>query len=520
MDVREAEALVDGAPATAGSLSESWRSSLLVLSLSLVGTLLVYFDTFRSIAAIWSRSDTYVHGYFILPISMYLIWTRREEVRGLVPRPEARAIAAVALTGVGWLAARLAGVLVVEQYCAVASIPLVAWAVLGPTVCRRLLFPLAYLLLAVPVGEALIPNMIDYTAAFAVAALRFTGVPVLQEGNLLTLPNSQWSVVEACSGLRYLIACITIGLVYAYLTYRSWVRRALFVGLSIVVPIVANWVRAYLIVFVGYKSDMRLAVGVDHLIYGWVFYAAVMVLLLWVGSLFADEPTPERLNDAEKVPGTRPSVGSTVMVACAAILAAAVWPVWAVYADSSSDVSANVSFEFPEKLGEWSRGGEALGWEPAYVGAVFQGGSTYAVRDESVALHVALYANQRQGAELVTSANELVGTGAPGWSQVGRRTRAVSISGRSLRVEEGILDRGESQLVVWKWYWVSGRHTGSPIWAKVIESGEKLLLRRPWAAGIVVFAEDDDEDSARARLEEFLADGVETLDASLRGTSR
>jgi exosortase len=55
------------------------------------------------------------------------------------------------------------------------------------------------------------------------------------------------------------------------------------VALSIAVPIVANWVRAYLIILMGYLSSMRLAVGVDHLIYGWIFYAAVMLLLLWVG---------------------------------------------------------------------------------------------------------------------------------------------------------------------------------------------------------------------------------------------
>jgi exosortase len=128
----------------------------------------------------------------------------------------------------------------------------------------------------VPVGEALIPYLIDYTAAFTVAALRVSGVPVLQEGNLLTLPNSQWSVVEACSGLRYLIACVTIGLLFAYLTYRSWTRRVLFIALSVAVPIAANWIRAYLIVFIGYTSDMQLAVGVDHLIYGWIFYALVM----------------------------------------------------------------------------------------------------------------------------------------------------------------------------------------------------------------------------------------------------
>ena len=135
MNTPEAEALVERAPAVAeGSGPTAWKLSLSVLSLSLAALLLVYFDTFRSMAEIWSRSDTYVHGYFVLPISLYLIWTLRAEVRKLSPRADALALVPIAIAGVGWMAARLGGVLVAEQYFAVASIPLMVWAVAGPSV--------------------------------------------------------------------------------------------------------------------------------------------------------------------------------------------------------------------------------------------------------------------------------------------------------------------------------------------------------------------------------------------------
>ncbi len=335
----------------------AWKLCLSALSLSLAAVLLVYFDTFRSMAAIWSRSDTYVHGYFVLPISLYLVWIRAEALRKMTPRADARAIVPIALAGVGWLAARLGGVLVAEQYFAVATVPLMVWAIAGPSVSRRILFPLCYLLLLVPVGEALIPHMIEYTAAFTVAALRVTGVPVLQEGNLLTLPNSQWSVVEACSGLRYLIACVTIGLVFAYLTYRSWTRRALFIALSIVVPIVANWVRAYLIVFIGYSSDMRFAVGVDHLIYGWIFYAFVMGILLWVGSRFSDETAPE-LRETRPAPAeVRPSPSYRTVYRCLRRRSGCgrLAGLGGFCGGSGLDDSVrSVAFAFPESVAEWN----------------------------------------------------------------------------------------------------------------------------------------------------------------------
>ncbi|HEY7699941.1 MAG TPA: exosortase A [Vicinamibacteria bacterium] len=522
MDAREAEALVERSPAAIeASWSTAWKVCLSVLSISLAALVLVYFDTFRSMVAIWSRSDTYVHGYFVLPISLYLIWTRRAEVRRLAPRPDAAALVPMVLAGLGWLAARLGGVLVAEQYFAVASIPMMAWALAGRTVVRRLLFPLGYLLLMVPVGEALIPHLIDYTAAFTVAALRFSGVPVLQEGNLLTLPNSQWSVVEACSGLRYLIACVTIGLVFAYLTYRSWTRRALFIGLSVAVPIVANWIRAFLIVFVGYSSGMTLAVGVDHLIYGWIFYALVMCLLLWVGSRFSDDKAPEKPEAPLESAGARPTpVPRTVSVACAAVLAAAIWPVWAGFTESSvGGVASSVELSFPEKAGEWTYAGGRSPFEPHYVGASFAGVGVYESGDSRVGLHVALYLNQRQGEELVSSANSLVPE-ADGWHQLSLEGREVSLPGGRHSVEEAILNGPGGRLLVWRWYWIGGRHTSSPVWAKAIESSEKLLFQRPPAAGIVVFTDAGDEDQARARLEAFLTEGLPAIESALEEASR
>jgi len=522
MDTPEAEALVEGAPAVAeGSGATVWKLSLSTLSLSLAALLVVYFDTFRSMAAIWARSDTYVHGYFVLPIVLYLIWIQRAEVRRLTPTVDARALVPIALAGVGWLAARLGGVLVAEQYFAVASIPLMIFAVAGPSVVRKLLFPLGYLLLMVPVGEALIPYLIDYTAAFTVTALRASGVPVLQEGNLLTLPNSQWSVVEACSGLRYLIACVTIGLVFAYLTYRSWIRRALFIALSLAVPIVANWIRAYLIVFVGHTSDMQLAVGVDHLIYGWVFYAFVMCLLLWVGSRFSDETAPEKPKAWAEPSDARPSpLYRTVIVACASVFAAAVWPVWAGYVESSEAMSSGVTFAFPAVSGLWThRGGDSY-WEPHYVGASFAEVGIYESASSRVGLHVALYPDQHQGAELVSSSNSLVPPENDAWRQLSLEGRGVSLPGGSFAVDEAILTGPNRGLLVWRWYWISGRRTSSPVWAKVIESGERLLFRRPFAAGIVVFTERDDEEAARARIAEFLSEGLPAIESALEEASR
>jgi hypothetical protein len=116
-----------------------------------------------------------------------------------------------------WLVARaVGGAGVVQQYAVVIMIPLLVWAILGSEVVRALSFPLFFLLLAVPFGEFLLPALIEHTADFTVFALKLTGIPVYREGAYLTIPTGNWSVVEACSGLRYIIASLTAGLLYAY----------------------------------------------------------------------------------------------------------------------------------------------------------------------------------------------------------------------------------------------------------------------------------------------------------------
>jgi len=144
----------------------------------------------------------------------------------------------------------------------------------------------------------MVPTLIDWTADFTIGALRLSGVPVYREGNHFIIPSGWWSVVEACSGVRYIIASSMVGTMFAAIAYRSPRRRAWFVLASILVPVVANWLRAYMIVMLGHLSNNRLAVGVDHVIYGWFFFGLVMLLLFWIGSRWQenlpDQPTALR----------------------------------------------------------------------------------------------------------------------------------------------------------------------------------------------------------------------------------
>src|SRR5262249_2170440 len=141
-----------------------------------------------------------------------------------------------------------------------------------------------------------------------------TGIPVLREGTYFSIPSGDFEIAKACSGIRYLIACLALGLLYSYLSYRSWRKRLLFTAASFVAPIIANGLRAYTIVLIADLSGMRLAVGIDHLIYGWLFFGALVALMFWVGRFFQDQP---QVSDSIVIDGPDTSASAWKLVSAA-----------------------------------------------------------------------------------------------------------------------------------------------------------------------------------------------------------
>ena len=162
--------------APAAATARNWPVAAGFTLAAIAILLLLFYSTAASTVAIWERSETFAHGFLIFPISAYLIWARRRELAGLTPTPDLRGLALLLLLGFGWLLANLAGVLVVEQLSLVAMIPTLVWIILGTRVVTLLAFPLGFLLFAVPMGEFLIPPLMEFTADFTVTALEPTTV--------------------------------------------------------------------------------------------------------------------------------------------------------------------------------------------------------------------------------------------------------------------------------------------------------------------------------------------------------
>ena len=493
-----------------------WRAAGLAVAVALAVMVGAYWDTLASIVLIWSGSETFTHGFLIVPIVGFLVWQQRTELRQYTPRPAPVVLLFLVGAVLLWCVGRLLVVNVVQHFAVVMMIPALLWWLLGHAVMKHLAFPMAYLFFAVPFGEFLVPTLQDITATISVRALQLTGIPVLWEGRYFYIPSGSFEVAEACSGVRYLIASLALGTLYAYLTYHSLWRRAAFIALAIVVPVIANGVRAYGIVMIAHLSDYQLAVGVDHFIYGWVFFGAVMLALFWLGNYFRDAPASSIVGGsapvADAVTDSNPRWGWWG-VALAIVLCGPLLNFWL---QRDSTAPATFELRLPTGVGRWSGPHPSINaWLPKFHGATTQQHVEYRGDGLSVQVYVVYYAQQRTGAELVHAENTLFDS--LNERRLGENVETLSgADGMSWTVRALRIQTERSERLIWSWYVVAGHPTVNPLVAKLYEARTRIFGRQGGSA-LIALATDNAEnaEAAKARLQAFLNDMRQPLNASV-----
>jgi len=510
-------------PSSAMEVARTWRASLVALALAVAWIVACFGSTAATMVRTWANTETYAHGFVVVPISAWLLWRMRERVGAMVPEPSWRAVPLIAATGLGWLLGQTGTVNVVSQAAFVGMLVLTVPALLGWRVARAIMFPLAFLFFAVPAGDFLLPALMDGTANFTVAALRATGVPVYREAFLLVLPTGSWSIIEACSGIRYLIASVMVGTLFAYLTYRKTSRRLAFVGVAIVVPIVANWLRAYMIVMLGHLSNNRIATGVDHLVYGWIFFGIVMALMFWIGMSWAEKPSLAEIPEAQReAPGVGRSTRAQPWRILAAILPLTLAaPLLHYMVTHDADRTAVVlrSVDVPG----WTRADEPqAGYVPVYnePDATLQ--QTFRRGDMVVGLFVAYYRNQTSQRKLVSAENVFARSTDRTWRSTAHENPSVQIGNRTVRVDAVRLRgvRDDRAISAWRWYWIDGAITSSNSIAKALTAWMQLRGRSDDSAGIVVYTPDADPRAASEALRAFVHDAWPSIEAALQAAER
>ena len=486
-------------------IPDAWRAPLLHLALAWLGLGALFFADWRAMAHQWWDSSTYNHVLLIPLILVWLVRLRAGELAKLTPQAWWPGLLMLAGALFVWLLGAVSGLNLASQLGAVACLQAVVLTLLGPRVAVGLLFPLAYMLFLVPVGDELVPALQTITARLTIEFTHWSGVPAVIDGVFIDTPAGLFEVAEACSGVKFLIAMIALGMLVAHICFRSWMRRAVFMAVAVTLPILANGVRAWGTIFIAQSRGIEFAAGFDHIFYGWIFFALVLAILLgaswrffdrWPEDPFIDAVSLERSAWLAKL--SRYSLGGWRALAaiCAMALAFSAWSA----AAQRIEASVPSRLTLPDVPG-WRQVSyqPQVWWEPRAAGADHRLLGRY--RDAAgreVDVFYALYAAQGEGREAgATGEGALVPDTAWRWLAPG-----LSLAGgKSDRLQA----EGRVQRVAVTWYRTGDLVTGSNSRLKLANMADRLLMRARPTAMLILSAEERSGRPAREAIEAFLA---------------
>ncbi|MFM5953575.1 MAG: exosortase A [Novosphingobium sp.] len=497
------EAVLPCARARWVSLPEHWRRPALYLACAWIVSIAVFASDWLAMADHWWNSSTYNHILLVPVIIGWLIWQRLPDLLQLQPRPWAGGLVPLALALLGWVLGSFSGFDLLRQAGAVATLPSLALLVLGPRVFSAVLFPMCYMGFLVPFGDELVPPLQTITAKLTIALVGISGIPATINGVFIDTPAGLFEVAEACSGVKFLIAMIALGALVANVGFRSWGRRSVFMLLCIVVPILANGVRAWGTIYAAQHVGIEKAAGIDHLIYGWIFFALVIAAVIGISWRFFDRSIDEPMIDAEKIAAqsaferferSSPSLKRLSGAAALLLAAALAW----------SAAAQNLAARLPQQVflpgvPGWTRIDYApqAPWAPRANGAKHRLLGSYS--DESgrkVDVFYALYDAQRDGAEAGG-----FGEGAlrpdSGWSW------ADNIPAPDGGMGERLVYMGATERLAWTWYRSGKTLTGSNARLKLATIGDRLLLRARPTEVLILSSEKSGTADPAGVLDQF-----------------
>lgn len=276
-DTIEIPAILKSSSAKRG-VSSVWQYVLLG---GLVG--LLYYRVLAKLVLDWWQIPDFSHGFLVPVFALYLVWTKRDVLRRTKLAPSWAGVVVVAL-GLAFL---LFGIYGAELFLSrISLLILLSGFVLafgGSQLLKELRFPLLVLLLAIPI-PAIIFNQITtplqtLASKLASSLLPLFSVPVLREGNIITLPSMSLEVAEACSGIRSLMSLFTLSVFYGYFMEQSTWKRVVLALASIPIAIAANALRIFGTGLCVQYWNPDKAVGFFHEFSGWVMFLISLISL-------------------------------------------------------------------------------------------------------------------------------------------------------------------------------------------------------------------------------------------------
>jgi exosortase len=246
--------------------------------------ILLFLPVLSGLIAQWFNDENMGYAFFVPLVAGYVVWLDRARIMKAPVKPCWPALALIVWGFLQMLLGLLGALSFLSRTAFIVTMVGVVWTIAGTAVIRTLLFPIFLLLFMVPIPLYVYQRMtipLQMLATnLAAFGLETIGIPVVQDGNVLTLPDGHsLDVVEACSGIRSLLSLAFLSVAYGRLfETRRWVKIALVVSI-VPIAIACNAARITLTgILTEYKPDI--AEGAYHAFEGWVIFMFELLALV------------------------------------------------------------------------------------------------------------------------------------------------------------------------------------------------------------------------------------------------
>jgi len=460
---------------------DAWHVAVVALTALLGLTFFLYKSTVLYLVEKWNQLELgeYGHGYLVLLISAYLIFYNRHRLVDLSPYPEYRAIIAVLVSSMVWLTAALVDIEVLQAVGLLMQIMSIIWLLLGTQVLKVLSFPLFFISFAIPVWFPLSPILQGITADVVFWLIRLIEIPASRIDNMIVLPAGRLSIEEACSGLRYFLAALTLGTLFAYLNYSTFKARVIVVLVSVSAGVLANILRVFIVVYLGYTTDMQHPLITDHLMFGWYLFGGIVAVLLVIDAYLHRRRMYSSSDDTHGAVVTQSPCNHDscnivksqfLIIILSCVLLVSAGPAVAYWMNNQSTSNTTPEqLKLASTIGEWSAmEADDDGWNPLYRGAINRKINFYNKNSHVIHVYLGIYPSQRQGEELINDLNRI--SDGKVWRAKYQSAKKVN-NNNGQQVLEQLLEKNDgSQRLVWYWYHVAGHNTVNKYKAKALQA--------------------------------------------------
>jgi len=215
--------------------------------LFLAGTALVYVPIILDAYHQWMTNDSYAHGIFIFPVSLFLLWNSREALKTAERKPQAWGLVLLLIGLAGAIGGYLLSIKYIGMWSLIPTLAGGIFALHGPKLWKITQFPVWFLLFAAPIPNSVLgplTGQIQYMSTTCAEAIMGTlGFPVMQNGNVLQVPGASLEVATACSGFHKLISLLAFASIYGHLFLPTLAKRSLLIVLAGPIALLVNVLR-------------------------------------------------------------------------------------------------------------------------------------------------------------------------------------------------------------------------------------------------------------------------------------